>query len=194
MTVNTLITLSTFITVNTTDTEHLELHPSFVRPTGAFTIQAIGKVMVETNGLDRYSVYAEQNGNPYLLEIEASDKKIVGFILYQNVLTITPEENEWPKTIHDITGIDIDLDSIHYRRSLGGEIPNIDLLDVIEEIKTHNQTYSCKNQIMQFERAVFNETAELLKVAVEVIEEIEQAQVSFYVGVQLHPSVLTIAG
>jgi hypothetical protein len=194
MTRTNLITLGSFITVNTTDTEHLELHPSFVRPTGAFTIQAIGKVMGETNGLDRYSVYAEQNGNPYLLEIEASDKKIVGFILYQNVLTITPEENQWPETIQDITGIDIDLDSIHYRRSLGGDSPNIDLLEIMEEVKTHNDTYTCKNRIMQYERPLFNETDELLKVAVEVVEEKQQAQVSFYVGVQLHPSVLTIAG
>lgn len=183
-----LINLASYVTVNMTDTEHLELHPSFVRPTGTFTIQAIGKVMGETNGLDRYSVYAEQNGKPYLLEIEAANEKILGFILYQNVLTITPEENEWPGVINDITSVDIDIDSIHYRRSLGDDKPNIDLFEITEELTTHDDTYTCKNRIMQYERPVFKETDELLKVAVEVVEEKQQAQVSFYVGVQLHPS------
>ena len=194
MTTTRLINLGSFISVNTTDTEHLDLHPSFIRPTGAFTIQAIGKVTGETNGLDRYSVYAEQNGKPYLLEIEQGSGQILGFILYQNVLTITPEENQWPGVINDITSVDIDIDSIHYRRSLGDDKPNIDLFEITEELTTHDDTYTCQNRIMQYERPVFNETYELLKVAVEVVEEKQQAQVAFYIGIKLHPSVLTIAG
>lgn len=54
-----LITLGSYVTVNTTDTEHLGLHPSFVRPTDPFTIKSIRKVTGGTDGQDRHSVYAD---------------------------------------------------------------------------------------------------------------------------------------
>lgn len=189
------LNLDSPLSVNLIDTLLVDLHPSFIRPEGLFFIQAIGEA-VDTGDLkNSFNVYAENNGNPYLLEIEAVEDSIESASIYQNVLTLTPQGDEWEQVLKDISARDIDMDGVHYLRSLGGDAEHADLCEIQEHIKTREDAYDCLNRIMLFERAIGpNDFKENLKIVVEVAESRQQAGVSFYLGFSLHPSTLTILG
>lgn len=187
--------LNSDIAVNLIDVAHIDLHPSFIRPEGLFFIQALGTVEDDTGARDIFNVYAENNGNSYLIELEAVEHDIKQAALYQNVLTLTPSEQEWEDILQEMASTQMGLDDIHYSRAFGGSAETIDLCRINEHIKTAEDSFDCANQVMLFERKIQPfEFTERLKVTAEFIESREQAAVSFYVGFNLHPSTLTLLG
>ena len=189
------LNLDSHLSVNLIDTLLVDLHPAFIRPEGLFFIQAIGEIEGNSDLRNSFTIYAENNGNSYLLEIEAVEDRIQAVSIYQNILTLTPQENEWQQLLKDISAKDIDMDGIHYLRSLGGNAEHAALCEINEHIKTREETYDCLNRMMLFERTLSpNEFKENLKIVVEVVESQQQAGVSFYVGFSLHPSTLTLLG
>ncbi len=187
--------MDSHISLNLIDVAHIELHPSFIRPDGLFFIQALGTVE-STGGHDFFNVYAENNGNFYLIEIEAKEHSIESLALYQNALTLMPNEEEWKDLLKEMSSLEMGLDEIYYKRALGGAAKRIDLCKINEHIKTNEgEEVDCENQTMIFERVIepFGFT-ERLKVTAEVIEAREEAVVSFYVGFNLHPTAITILG
>lgn len=189
------LNLDSDLSVNLIDTLLVDLHPSFIRPAGPFFIQAIGEI-TGTGGLKNcFTVYAENNGNHYLIEIEAVEDNIESVAIYQNVLTLAPEEGEWEQVLKDMSSRDLEMDGIHYLRSLGGDADHADLCELHEHIKTNEDAYDCLNRMMLFERTISpGDFKEKLKTVVEVIDSRQQAGVSFYLGFSLHPSTLTLLG
>lgn len=189
------LNLDSDLSVNLIDTILVDLHPSFIRPDGPFFIQAIGEITGTGGPKDCFNVYAENNGNYYLIEIEAVEDSIESVAIYQNVLTLAPEEDEWTQVLKDLSSRDMEMDGIHFRRSLGGDADHAELCELQEHVKTNEDAYDCLNRIMLFERAISpGDFKEKLKVVVEVIESRQQAGVSFYLGFSLHPSTLTLLG
>ncbi len=187
--------LDSHISVNLIDVAHIDLHPGFVRPEGLFFIQALGKVEAFVGGKDIFNVYAENNDRHYLIELEAVENDIKQAALYQNVLTLTPDEDEWKEILQEMASTEMGLDDIHYRRTLGGTAKSVDLCRISEHIKTADDSFDCDNRVMLFDREIapFAFT-ERLKVTAELIEARQQAAVSFYVGFNVHPSTITILG
>jgi len=189
------LNLDSDLSVNLIDTLLVDLHPSFIRPDGPFFIQAIGEITGTGGPKDGFTVYAENNGNHYLIEIEAVEDNIESVAIYQNVLSLTPEEGEWEQVLKDMSSRDMEMDGIHYLRSLGGDADHADLCELQECIKTNEDAYDCLNRIMLFERTISpGDFKEILKIVVEVIDSRQQAGVSFYLGFSLHPSTLTLLG
>ncbi|MFI3155675.1 MAG: DUF2491 family protein [Methylococcaceae bacterium] len=187
--------LNSDISINLIDVAHIDLHPSFVRPEGLFFIQALGTVEDAGGARDIFNVYAENNDNHYLIEIEAIENDIKQAALYQNVLTLTPSEEEWKDILKEMASTEMGLDDIHYSRALGGSAKTIDLCKINEHIKTTEDSFDCDNQVMLFERKIQPfEFTERLKVTAELIDSREQAAVSFYIGFNVHPSTITILG
>lgn len=186
--------LDSHISVNLIDVAHIDLHPSFVRPEGLFFIQALGKVD-SSGGKDSFNVYAENNGRHYLIEITATEDNIEQAALYQNVLTLIPNEDEWKDLLKDMSSTEMGLDDINYIRALGGAAERVDLCKISEHIRTNDDNFDCDNQAMLFERKIQPfEFTERLKVVAELIEARQQAAVSFYIGFNVHPSAITILG
>jgi len=189
--------LDSDISINLIDVVHLDLHPSFIRPAGNLFIQAIGEFKREgDDNRNTFNVYAENNENNYLIEIESVEDRIEQVTLYQNVLTLTPQDpHEWEETLKAITVMELDLDKITFTRSLGGNSERASLCEFEEVVKSKTGVIDCKNQVMLYERKIEpDEFIEKLKVIVEVMEIREQASISFYVGFGVHPSMITILG
>ena len=183
------LNLDSQLSINLIDTLLVDLHPAFIRPEGWFSIQAIAALA------SNVTLYAENNGNAYMLELDTVEDRIEALRLYQNVLTLTPSEEEWTTLLADISAKNLDMDGIAYQRTLGGQAEHADLFDYQEHIQTREDAYDCQNKMMLFERRISpNNFQEQLKVIVEVIESQEQADVAFYVGFSLHPSTLTLLG
>ncbi|MDD5271725.1 MAG: hypothetical protein PHU14_03285 [Methylovulum sp.] len=189
------LNLDSDVRVELIDSVHIDLHPAFVRPEGPFFLQAIGNIEDGDDNKDSFTLYAENNDNAYLLEIEARADHIEAAALYQNILTLNPGEDEWETLMQDITARDIDLDGIGFLRALGGEAANAPLCELQEHIHTPTEDYDCLNKVMLFTRTITpGNFTEQLKVVVEVMESRQQASVSFYLGFALPPSTLTILG
>ena len=187
--------LDSHISVNLIDVAYIDLHPGFVRPEGLFFIQALGKVEDTTGERDVFNVYAENNGRHYLIEIEAIENTIEQAALYQNVLSLTPDEDEWKDLLKEMSSIEMGLDDVYYTRVLGGAAERVDLCKISEHIRTNDDNFDCANQVMLFERKIQPlEFTERLKVIAELIETRQQAAVSFYIGFNVHPSAITILG
>lgn len=183
------LNLNSQLSINLIDTLLVDLHPAFIRPEGWFSIQAIAALA------SNVTLYAENNGNAYMLELDTVEDRIEALRLYQNVLTLTPSEEEWTTLLAAISAKNLDMDGIAYQRALGGQAEHADLFDYQEHIQTREDAYDCQNKMMLFERRISpNNFQEQLKVIVEVIESQEQADVAFYVGFSLHPSTLTLLG
>ena len=183
------LNLDSQLSINLIDTLLIDLHPAFMRPEGWFSIQAIAELTPNV------TIYAENNGNAYMLELDTVEEHIEALRLYQNVLTLTPSEDEWTTLLADISAKNLDMDGIAYQRTLGGQAEHADLFDYQEHIKTREESYDCQNKMMLFERRISpNNFQEQLKVIVEVIDSREQVDVAFYVGFSLHPSTLTLLG
>lgn len=197
------LSLDSEITINLIDVVHIDLHPSFVRPEGAFFIKAIGELKssnVIRENQDAFfrkntTVYAENNGLNYLIEIESIEDKIEHITLYQSVLKLTPTESEWPEVLELITSKTISVDDVIYSRVLGGNVKTASLLMLEESIKSRTEEFDCENQVMSFERKLEpHEFTEKLKAMVEIIESREQASVSLFVGFNVHPLMVNILG
>lgn len=189
------LSLDSHITLNLIDVVHLALHPSFVRPEGLFNIQAIGKPDIYGPDADVFNVYAENDGKHYLIEIEFQQNAVKAVNFYQNVLTLSPSETEWPELIRDIASKEVEVDGVLYRRALGGDEEIADLCEIPEKLDSREGDADCENQVMLFERTIEpGDFTEKLKVAIEVIESQQVAVIAFYVGFGLHPSTLSILG
>lgn len=186
------------IKINLIDVAHLELHPSFVRPEGPFFIQGIGEIKREGDDDTRnaFNVYVRNNEINYLIEIESIEDRIERVVLYQNVLTLTPKEpSEWQETLEAISLKELDMDNITYTRTLGGDTDKAALCRFNELVRAKNDEFDCNLQVMQFERKINpGEFTEKLTAIVEMIESRQQAMVSFYIGFNVHPSMVTILG
>jgi hypothetical protein len=190
--------LDSDISINLIDVAHLDLHPSFVRPEGPFFIQAIGEIKRE-GGEDvrnTFNVYAKNNEINYLIEIESIEDRIERVVLYQNVSTLTPKEpNEWQEVLDAISLKELEMDGVTYSRILGGDADKADLCRFNELVRAKNDEFDCNLQVMQFERKINpGEFTEKLTAIVEMIESRQQAMVSFYIGFNVHPSMVTILG
>ncbi len=186
--------MDSHLSLNLIDVAHVELHPTFIRPEGLFFIKALGTVDT-FGGQDIFNVYAENNGNHYLIEIEANENTIEQLALYQNVLTLNPDEDQWKDILKEMSSKEMGLDEVHYKRALGGAAERVDLCQIIEHIRTKDGDFDCDNQVMMFDREI-NPSGfiERLKVSAELINTQEQAAVSFYIGFKLHPSAISILG
>jgi hypothetical protein len=94
-----------------------------------------------------------------------------------------------------MSSLEMGLDDVQYKRSLGGTAKRVDLCKISEHIKTNEGDVDCDNQAMIFERVIepFGFT-ERLRVSAEIIAAREEAAVSFYIGFNLHPSAISILG
>jgi len=193
-----MLGLNSDISINLIDVAHLDLHPSFVRPDGLFFIQAIGEIKIEGGDDTRntFNVYAKNNEINYLIEIESVEDKIERVVLYQNVSTLTPKEpSEWEETLDAISLKELEMDNVTYTRILGGDADKADLCRSKELVRAKNDEFDCNLQVMQFERKINpGEFTEKLTAIVEMIESRQQAMVSFYIGFNVHPSMVTILG
>ncbi|KJV07857.1 DUF2491 family protein [Methylocucumis oryzae] len=188
-----VISLNSHVSVNLIDVIAVELAPAFIRPEGPFFIQAVGEF--SNDSIDSFTLYVENNGRYYLIELDARGEQIEQVSFYQNILTLTPDEQEWQEILHDMAAKEFIMDDISYQRLLGGQADNADLLEYSEQIKTLDDAYECHNRIMIFERTITpGDFKERLKIVVEVIESKQIASVSFYLGFALHPSTLTLLG
>lgn len=187
--------LGSNIKINLVDVAHIELHPSFVRPEGYFIIEAVGEHVLSAGSI-MHSVYAENNGNYYLLEIQASGDVIDSVAVYQNILRLTPTGDEWSIHLRDISLRDIDIDGVLFQRALG-DGDQAELLLSNDAFKTAESETEvlCEVRSMYFERKInqWNFT-EKLKAAAEIIDSQQKASLAFYVGFDVHPSVITILG
>lgn len=188
------ISPNSHVSVNLIDIIAVELAPSFIRPEGVFFIQAVGE-WSNNDSTDSFTLYVENNGHYYLLELDARGEQIEQVSFYQNILTLTPDEQEWQEILQDMAAKEFIMDDIAYQRLFGGQADTADLLEYTEQIKTLDDAYECHNRMMVFERTITpGDFKERLKVVVEVIESKQIASVSFYLGFALHPSTLTLLG
>lgn len=187
--------LDSDLSLNLIDVIHLSLHPAFQRPEGRFFIQGIGTVENAEGSRDLFNVYAKNGPHRYWLALEARGEVIESASFYQNVLTLTPDGDEWPGLLQSITAQTLDLDGIAYQRVWGGEAEYAELCVLDECVTTREARFECQNRLMSFQRAIQpGDFIERLKVVVEVIDSQQQASVSFYVGFDIHPSTITILG
>lgn len=187
--------LNSDISINLIDSIHVNLHPCFKRPESLFFIKAIGEIENNEGNRDIFNIYAENNNQHYLITLETTENKIECASLYQNTLTITPQENEWSGLIQSISAMEIELDGIQYQRVWGGNVDHAELCNLNENVKTLDGNFECENQLMLYERKINpGDFVEQLRIVVEFIESRHQADVSFYVGFDIHPSTIRILG
>lgn len=193
------VNFDTDVSVNLIDIAHLELHPAFVRPTGRLFIFGLSEAELAPLH-QQHRIYVEGDGNHYLIQFLVNDGIIESLQFYQNIGSSCPNSDDWPSVIKDITGLTIDMDEVPFQRSIG-DADHVDLLKEQETLEIKDTSSSSihridfVNETMEFTRTLNDgSTTELLRAVVEVNNQDGEASLSFYVGVNLHPSVLTLLG
>lgn len=187
------INLNSRISINLIDIAHLDLLPCFVEPKNPISIESIGKTLHLPGNQELISVSFEENDHHYRIEIEAKEGVAKKVWFYQNILMLTPETAEaWEEIKRDMSAKQFTMDNVDYDRVLGGDAELAQLYDSAESITSADLSVNCEMQSMLFHRQLANDGVEYLKISIEVNHDLNVAQVGFYVGVELHPSVITI--
>ncbi|MFZ4502678.1 MAG: DUF2491 family protein [Methylovulum sp.] len=188
------VSLTSHLEVNLVDTLGVDLHPAFVRPEGLFFIKAIGENFAQDQLIDT-CIYAENKGNFYVFAITLAENKVTSVSLYQNILTLTPTEEEWVEVLHDMASPEFEMDDIIFTRTVGGASQQAELIRFTERLQTESGIAEGENSLMIFARTVPSSTCvEKLRIVVEVSEQAQRAEVGFYVGFDIDPALFTLLG
>ncbi|MCF8006848.1 MAG: hypothetical protein K9K84_05510 [Methylovulum sp.] len=188
------VSLTSHLEVNLVDTFGVDLHPAFVRPEGLFFIKAIGENFVQDQLIDT-CIYVENNGNFYVFVMTLAENKVTSVSLYQNILTLTPTEEEWAEVLRDIASPEFVMDDIVFTRTVGGASQQADLIKFTEHLQTESGVAEGENSLMVFARTLPTSTfVEKLRIVVEVSEQAQSAELGFYVGFEVDPALFTLLG
>lgn len=180
------INLDSKITLDFSSNQNTDHHPAFVIPQGDFFIHAIGLPESQTADIDTLNIYAENNHNHYLLEMAIQQDFLVSLNFYQNLLTLSPdEEHEWNEHIERISSMTLEFDDFVYNRVSGNHQEVSGFVEAFEMLKSREYSVDCQNQYMLFERLTDSGLIENLKVAIEIVDSARVALIVFYVGFSL---------